>query len=74
MVQLIADRSLSLKRVSCVFVLQFYPTRVPVANGRRRVARVHTACTASGSSGTLRPHRGAFSVNANGTSRVGAAV
>ena len=37
--------------------LSFYPTRVPFANGTRRVVRVHTASTASGSSGTLRPHR-----------------
>ena len=44
---------------------------VPFANGTRRVARVHTA---SGSSGTLRPHRKVFSVDANGTRRVGAAV
>ena len=41
----------------------FYPTRP--------VARVHTA---SGSSGTLRPHREVFSVDANDTHRVGAAV
>ena len=40
----------------------------------RRVARVHTASTASGSSGTLRPHREVFSVDANGTRRVGAVV
>ena len=53
---------------------KFYPTRVPFANGTRRVARVHTASTASGSSGTLRPHREVFSVDANGTRRVGAAV
>ena len=44
---------------------QFYPTR--------RVARVHTASTASGSSGTLRPDQ-VFAVDANGTRRVGAAV
>ena len=54
--------------------LYFYPTRVPFANGTRRVARVHTASTASGSSGTLRPHREVFSVDANGTRRVRAAV
>ena len=54
--------------------LYFYPTRVPFANGTRRVARVHTASTASGSSGTLIPHRKVFSVDANGTRRVGVAV
>ena len=53
---------------------QFYPTRVLFANGTRRVARVHTGSTASGSSGTPRPHREVFSVDANGTRRVGAAV
>ena len=53
---------------------QFYPTRVPFANCSRRVARVHTASTASGSSGTLRPHQEVFAVDANGTRRVGAAV
>ena len=48
---------------------------LPDANGTRRVARVHTASTASGSSGTrLRPHREVFSVDANGTRRVGAAM
>ena len=52
----------------------FYTTRVPVANGTRRVARVHTASTASASSGTLRPHQELFAVDANGTRRVGAAV
>ena len=36
---------------------QFYPTRVPFANCTCPVARVHTASAASGSSGTLRPHR-----------------
>ena len=45
------------------------------ANRSRRVragfARIHTASTASGSSGTLRPHREVFSVDANGTRRVG---
>ena len=54
--------------------LKFYPTRVPLANGTRRVAGVHTASTASGSSGTLRPHLEVFSVDANLTRRVGAAV
>ena len=53
---------------------QFYPTRAPFANGTRRVARIHTASTASGSSGTLRPHQEVFSVDANGSRRVGAAV
>ena len=53
---------------------QFYQTRVPFANGSRRVARVHSASTASGSSGTLRPHHEVFAVDANGTRRVGAAV
>ena len=53
---------------------QFYPTREPFANGTRRVARVHTASTASGSSGTLRPHQEVFAVDANSTRRVGAAV
>ena len=53
---------------------QFYPTREPFANGTRRVARVHTESTASGSSGTLRPHQEVFAVDANGTGRVGAAV
>ena len=52
----------------------FYPTRVPFANGSRRVARVHTASTASGSSGTLRPHQEVFAVDANGSRRVGSAV
>ena len=53
---------------------QFYPTRVPFANGSRRVARVHTASTASGSSGALRPHQDVFAVDANGTRRLGSAV
>ena len=53
---------------------QFYPTRETFANGTRRVARVHTASTASGSSGTLRPHQEVFAVDTNGTRRVGAAV
>ena len=38
--------------------LYFYPTRVPLANGTRQVAHVHTASTAStasGSSGTRVP-------------------
>ena len=46
----------------------------PFANGSRRVARVHTASTASGSSGTLRPHQEVFAVDANGSRRVGSAV
>ena len=54
--------------------LSFYPTRLPFANGTRQVARVHTAPTASGSSGTLIPRRKIFSVYSNGTRRVGAAV
>ena len=53
---------------------QFYTTRVPFANGSRRVARVHTASTASGSSGTLRPHQDVFAVDANGSRRLGSAV
>ena len=53
---------------------KLYPTRVPFANGSRRLARVHTASTASGSSGTLRPHQEVFAVDANGTRRVCAAV
>ena len=53
---------------------EFYPTREPFANGTRRVARVHTASTASGSSGTLRPYQEVFAVDANGTRRVGSAV
>ena len=53
---------------------QFYPTRVPFANGSRQVARVHTASTASGSSGKLRPHQEVFAVDANGSRRVGSAV
>ena len=53
---------------------QFYPTRVPFANGSRRVARVHTASTASGWSGTLRPHQDVFAVDANGSRRLGSAV
>ena len=53
---------------------QFYPTRVPFANGSRRVTRVHTASTASGSSGTLRPHQDVFAVDANGSRRFGSAV
>ena len=40
------------------------------ANSTRRAARVHNASTASGSSGTLRPHREVFSVDANGMRRV----
>ena len=40
----------------------------------RRVARVHTASTASGSSGTLRPHQEVFAVDANGSRRLGSAV
>ena len=48
---------------------QFYPTREPFTNGTRRVARVHTASTAPGSSGTLRPHQEVFAVDANGTGR-----
>ena len=35
---------------------------------------VYTASTASGSSGTLRPHQEVFVVDANGTRQVGAAV
>ena len=58
----------------CSHWRQFYPTREPLANGTRRVARVHTASTVSGSSGTLRPHQEVFAVDANGTRRVGAAV
>ena len=53
---------------------QFYPTRVPFANGSRQVARVHTA---SGSSGTLRPHQDVFAVvavDANVSRRLGSAV
>ena len=42
---------------------QFYPTRVPFANGTRHFAREHTASTASGSSGTLRPNQEVFAVN-----------
>ena len=53
---------------------QFYPTRVPFANGTRRVARVHTAFTASGSSGTLIPNQEVFALDANDTRRAGAAV
>ena len=53
---------------------QFYPTREPFANSSRRVARVHTASTASGSSGTLRPHQDVFAVDANGSRRLGSAV
>ena len=53
---------------------QFYPTRAPFANGTRRVARVHSASTVSGSSGTLRSRREVFSVDANGARRVGAVV
>ena len=41
--------------------------RVPFTNSMRPVARVHTASNASGSSGTLRPHREVFSVDANGS-------
>ena len=44
------------------------------ANLSRTVARVHSASTASGSSGTLRPHQEVFAVDANGSRRVGAAV
>ena len=54
-----------------------FTRRVPFPNGTRRVASVHTASTAStapGSSDTLRPHREVFSVDANSTRRVGAAV
>ena len=54
----------------CVHTCNF-TRREPFANGRLRVACVHTA---SGSSGTLRPHRKVFSVDADGTRRVGAAV
>ena len=50
---------------------QFYPTREPFANGTRRFARVLTASTASGSSGTLRPQQEVFAVDANGTRWVG---
>ena len=57
-----------------VYTLQFYPTRVPFANGSRRVARVHTASTASGLSGTLRPHQDVFAVDANGSRRLGSAM
>ena len=53
---------------------QFYSTREPFANGSRRVARVHTASTASGSSGTLRPYQDVFAVDANGSRRLGSAV
>ena len=53
---------------------QFYPSREPFANGSRRVARVHTASTASGSSGTLRPHQDVFAVDANGSRRLVSAV
>ena len=53
---------------------QFYSTRVPFANVSRRVARVPTASTASGSSGTLRPHQDVFAVDANGSRRLGSAV
>ena len=49
---------------------KFNPTRVPFANGTRRVTRVHTASTSSGSSGTLRPHQELFAVDANGTRTV----
>ena len=49
---------------------QFYPTREPFASGSRRVARIHTASTASGSSGTLRPHQDVFAVDANGSRRL----
>ena len=41
-----------------MFTLAIFPTREPFANGTRRVARVHTASTASGSSGTRRPASG----------------
>ena len=54
-----------------MFTLVILPDARTFANGTRRVARVHTA---SGSSGTLRPHREVFSVDANGTRRVGTAV
>ena len=59
-----------------VFTLPILPDArtVPVANGTRPVACVHTASTASGSSGTLRPHQEVFVVDVNGTRRVGAAV
>ena len=53
---------------------QFYPTREPFANGSRRVARVHTASTASGSSGTLRPHQDVFAVDADGSRLLVSAV
>ena len=49
-------------------------TILPFANSSRRVARVHTASTASGSSGTLRPHQDVFAVDANGSRRLGSAV
>ena len=52
---------------------QFYPTPVPFANDTRPL---HTASTASGSSGAIRPHRVVFPVDANGrpTRRLRAAV
>ena len=69
----ICDREIHLDSMA-VFTLAIFPMREPFANGTRWVARVHTASTASGSSGTLRPHREVFAVDANGTRRAGAAV
>ena len=40
----------------------------------RPVARVHTASTAVGSSGTLRPHQEVFAVDVNGSCRLGVVV
>ena len=61
-----------------VYTLTILPdartVRERFANGTRRVARVHTASTASGSSGTLRPHQDVFAVDANGSRRLGSAV
>ena len=53
---------------------QLYRTRISFANNTRRVGRIHTASTAPDSSGTLRSHQEVFSVDVNGTRRVGAAV
>ena len=40
-----------------VYTLTILPDARTVRESSRRVARVHTASTASGSSGTLRPHQ-----------------
>ena len=57
-----------------VFTLAILPVARTVRERCASGFPLHIASTASGSSGTLRPHQDVFAVDANGSRRLGAAV